>query len=94
MLDLIIRGGRVVTPQGVGESDVGIQGEQIAVVAMPGTLDTETRRTIDATGKIVLPGGIEPHTHIGIPVPENWAGRSEVITSLLRRPAGPLPSVV
>ena len=80
MLDLIIRGGQVVTPEGAGERDVGIQGEQIAVVASPGTLDLEARRTIDASGKIVLPGGIEPHTHIGIPVPEFWAGRPEVFT--------------
>ena len=80
MLDLIIRGGRVVTPTGVGELDVGILGEKIAVVAVPGTLDAEAGRTIDAGGKAVLPGGIEPHTHIGIPVPEVWAGRPEVIT--------------
>jgi len=80
MLDVIIRGGRVVTPERAAELDVGILGEHIAVVAMPGTLEVETRRTIDATGKIVLPGGIEPHTHIGIPVPEMWAGRPEVFT--------------
>ena len=80
MLDLIIRGGRVVTPDSVGEMDVGVQGDQIAFVAAPGSFEVEVKRTIDATGKIVLPGGIEPHTHIGIPVPEVWAGRSEVIT--------------
>ena len=80
MLDLIIRGGRVVTPEGVGDMDVGVQGERIAFVAAPGSFEVEARRTIDATGKLVLPGGIEPHTHIGIPVPRAWAGRSEVIT--------------
>jgi len=80
MLDLIIRGGQVVTSEGVAQRDLGIQGEQIAAVALPGTLDVEARRTIDSSGKVVLPGGIEPHTHIGIPVPERWAGRSEVIT--------------
>ena len=80
MLDLIIRGGRVVTPQGSEVKDIGIQGGRIAIVAMPETLEAEARRTIDATGKIVLPGGVEPHTYIGIPVPEIWAGRSEVIT--------------
>ena len=80
MLDLIIRGGQVVTSEGVAQRDLGIQGDQIAAVALPGTLDVEAGRTIDATGKVVLPGGIEPHTHIGIPVPERWAGRSEVIT--------------
>ena len=80
MLDLIIRGGQVVTPEGVGEMDVGIQGEKIAVVALPGTLEVEALRSIDATGKIVLPGGIEPHSHIGIPVPEIWAGRPDAVT--------------
>ena len=58
MLDLIIRGGQVVTPDGAGEKDVGIQGEQIAVIAAPGTLDVEAKRVMDASGRIVLPGGI------------------------------------
>ena len=38
MLDLIIRGGDVVTPQGVARCDVAIKGETIAAVAAPGTL--------------------------------------------------------
>ena len=80
MLDLIIEGGRVVTPEGVAEMDVAVQGERIAALALPGTLEAEARRTVDASGKVVLPGGIEPHTHIGIPVPEAWAGRPEVVT--------------
>ena len=36
MLDLIIRGGLVVTPQAVGEMDVGVQGEKIVAVGWPG----------------------------------------------------------
>ena len=80
MLDLIIRGGRVVTPEGVAEVEVGVQGEKIAAVALPGALEVEASRTIDATGKVVLPGGIEPHTHIGIPVPEMWSGRPDAVT--------------
>jgi dihydropyrimidinase len=63
MLDLAIRGGQVVTPQGAGRWDIGVQGEQIALVAAPGTLP-EAGRVIDATGKIVVPGGVEPHTHL------------------------------
>ena len=80
MLDLIIRGGQVVTQEGVREMDVGIQGDLIAALASPGNLDVDAARVIDATGKLVLPGGIEPHSHIGIPVPETWAGRPEVFT--------------
>src|SRR6058998_1812407 len=80
MLDLIIRGGLVVTAEDVGERDVGIQNGTIVAVASPGSLPTEAARVIEAQGNIVLPGGIEPHAHIAIPVPENWAGQPEVMT--------------
>ncbi len=65
MLDLIIRGGDVVTPQGVVKADVAIQGETIAAVARPGTFPGQSaKREIDAAGKIVMPGGIDPHVHL------------------------------
>lgn len=63
MLDLLIRGGQVVTPQGVGRWDIAVQAEQVAAVGMLGDLP-EAGRVIDATGKIVVPGGVEPHTHL------------------------------
>ena len=51
MLDLIIRGGDVVTPQGVTQCDVAIKGETIAAVAAPGTLAAaDATRVIDASG--------------------------------------------
>src|SRR5687768_684993 len=68
MLDLVIKNGQVITPQGVGLWDIGIQGEQIAVVASPGSLPTEAARVIDAAGWIVSPGGVEPHTHLAQPI--------------------------
>src|SRR6266496_475165 len=63
MLDLVIRGGQVVTPQGAGAWDIGVERERIVAVALPGTLG-EAGRTLDATGKVVVPGGVEPHTHL------------------------------
>ena len=63
MLDMIIKGGRVVTPSGVGDWDVALQGEKIVAVALPGVLPEEGAKIIDAGGKIVVPGGIEPHAH-------------------------------
>jgi dihydropyrimidinase len=69
MLDLIIRGGQVVTTWGVGEWDVAVQGEKIVAIAESGTLPAEVGRVIDASGKIVVPGGIEPHAHVASPVP-------------------------
>ena len=67
MVDLMITGGRVVTPSGVEELDVAIEGERIAAVAWHGAIPAEGARTVDASGKIVVPGGIEPHAHIGGP---------------------------
>ena len=64
MFDLVIRSDRVVTPSGVMAADVAIAGGKIAAVAASGTFDAAaTRRLVDATGKIVMPGGIDPHVH-------------------------------
>ena len=48
MLDLIIVGGRVLAPEGVAEMDVAVQGERIAALALPGTMEAGARRTIGA----------------------------------------------
>src|SRR5215470_20361197 len=74
MLDLVIRGGQVVSPAGVGTWDVGIEGERIVVVAAAGTLPVESARVIDASGKLVIPGGIDPHVHTGWPIPALGGG--------------------
>ena len=65
MLDLVIRGGQVVAPHGVGNWSIGVQGEKIVFVG-PDEQAPQAGRTVDATGKIVVPGGIEPHAHLDI----------------------------
>jgi len=65
VFDLIIRSDKVVTPAGVAACDLAIQGEKIVAVGAAGSFGNETaRRVIDATGKIVMPGGIDPHVHL------------------------------
>lgn len=68
MLDYIITGGQVVTPSGVGAWDIGIRGEKIVAIAAAGALTDEVGRVIDASGKIVVPGGVEPHAHVAAPI--------------------------
>jgi len=64
MLDLIVRGGLVVTPEGAAPGDIAVMGDKIAAVAAPEALkDVPSARTLDASGKIVLPGGVDPHIH-------------------------------
>jgi dihydropyrimidinase len=67
-LDLVIRGGRVITAEGAGDWDVGVTGERIAAVALPGALPTEGARVLDARGLVLAPGGVEPHTHLAHPI--------------------------
>ena len=64
MLDLVIRSDRVVTPAGVCACDVAVQGDTIVAIAAAGTFGADrAARVVDATGKIVMPGGIDPHVH-------------------------------
>ena len=63
MLDLAIVGATTVTPSGVGLSDVGISGEKIVRVAKPGALEG-AHRTIDAHDMLLIPGAVDPHTHL------------------------------
>ena len=80
MLDLAIKGGTVATPESVGDADIGVKDGKIVVIVQPGTGMPDAEHTIDASGKIVTPGGIEPHAHILTPVPPTWTGQEGVMT--------------
>ena len=62
-MDLLIRGGTVVTVGSRADVDVGINDGR--VVQMGGLMSAE--REIDATGHIVTPGGVDPHVHLTPP---------------------------
>ncbi|MFJ6352574.1 amidohydrolase family protein [Streptomyces sp. NPDC092046] len=65
MLDHLIQGATVVDGTGAPArtADVGLRDGRIAVVAEPGTVAEEARSTEDATGLILAPGFVDPHTH-------------------------------
>lgn len=60
-----IRGGTVVTAADTYQADVLIEGER--VVAIGHQLSVDSAEEIDATGCYVIPGGIDPHTHLDMP---------------------------
>ena len=66
MLDLVIQNGTLVTASSTFRADLGVKDEKIAVIAAPGALK-EAGRIIDAAGKYVMPGLIEPHMHVAAP---------------------------
>ena len=69
-MDLVIKGNCVVTPYAIGPAEIGIAGEKIIAIAAPGSLPTSPgARVVDAGDSIVMPGGIDPHTHCLWPIP-------------------------
>jgi dihydropyrimidinase len=67
VFDTVIKGGTVVAGTDVVAVDVGVSDGRIAGLMQPGTPWTAGRE-IDASGRFVLPGGIDTHTHIAWPV--------------------------
>lgn len=71
MFDTVIRGGRVVLPGGVAETDIAIEDGRIAVTG-PGL--GGARSEIDASGLHVFPGVVDIHLHFNEPGRTEWEG--------------------
>ncbi|HEV8392976.1 MAG TPA: dihydropyrimidinase [Vicinamibacterales bacterium] len=65
MSSLLITGGTIVTATDLYRGDVFVDDDKISVIGT--ALSIPADRTIDATGKYVLPGGIDVHTHLDMP---------------------------
>ena len=61
----LIKGGTIVNADSMGPADVLVEGEEIALIGTD--LDVPADKVIDAGGKWVIPGGIDPHTHMELP---------------------------
>jgi dihydropyrimidinase len=64
-MSLLIKNGRIVTAADNFTGDVFIEGETVSSVGRSLTVQADT--TIDATGLLVMPGGIDPHVHLDMP---------------------------
>jgi dihydropyrimidinase len=66
----LIRGGTVVSAVGASAADVLVEDERIAAVAAPGvhTWAQGADRILEAAGRYVLPGAVDIHTHLELPV--------------------------
>src|ERR687890_1763506 len=61
----LIKNGRIVTAVDDYKADILIEGETVSVIGAK--LEMEADRVLDAGGKLVIPGGIDPHTHMELP---------------------------
>jgi dihydropyrimidinase len=64
-MSVLIKGGRVVTATDTTVADVLVEGERISLIGA--SLDVEADRVIEASGRYVLPGAVDPHTHLDMP---------------------------
>jgi dihydropyrimidinase len=76
MYDLVIKNGTVVTAEATFQADVAIDGEKIAALGHNLTGD----RTIDATEKLVIPGGIDVHVHMQMPLGDGVVSADDFFT--------------
>lgn len=64
-MSILIKNGRIVTADADYSADIFIEGETISTIGKNLKVNADT--VIDATGKLVLPGGIDPHVHLDMP---------------------------
>ena len=64
-MSTLIKGGRIITAADDYVGDVYVDGERISMIGE--SLDVDADRVIDASGKYVLPGCVDPHTHLDMP---------------------------
>src|SRR5881398_2842171 len=64
-MSVLIKGGRVLTAADDYVGDVYVEGERISLIGE--SLDVPADKTIDASGKYLLPGCVDPHTHLDMP---------------------------
>ena len=64
-MSLLIKNGRVITAVDDYKGDIFIESEQVNLIGK--NLDVKADRVIDAQDKYVIPGGIDPHTHLDMP---------------------------
>ena len=70
MARVLITGGRVLSATGAQDYDVLIDGDEIAALGTPGYFESvkpSCDRVLDASGRYVIPGGVDVHTHMELP---------------------------
>ncbi len=67
----LVKGGTVVSSTGAAAAEVLIDGEQVAAVLQPGSdiavAAEQSAEVVDAAGRLVVPGGVDVHTHMELP---------------------------
>ena len=63
---ILIKNGTLITASDSFEADILIEGEKISLIGS--SLHHPSAEVIDATGRLIMPGGIDPHVHLDLPM--------------------------
>ena len=69
-MSILIKNGTIVTSVSEYQADILVEGEKIAAIGK--NLDSRARETVDASGKYILPGGVDNHSHFALPFGGTW----------------------
>ena len=64
-MSVLIKNGRIITAADDYTADIFIEGETVSLIGR--NLNVQADKTIDASGKLVFPGGVDPHVHLDLP---------------------------
>src|SRR5215813_10756475 len=65
-MPILIKHGTLITASETFEADILVEGETISLIGK--NLQHPNAEIIDAAGKLILPGGIDPHVHLDLPM--------------------------
>jgi dihydropyrimidinase len=87
-----IANGTLVTATGAFAADVLVNGERISAVGT--ALDGDVDRLVDASGCYVLPGGVDPHTHLDLPVGHGVVSSDDFETGTIAAACGGTTTII
>src|SRR3954462_116438 len=64
-MSVLIKNGRIITADADYVADIFVEGETVHTIGK--SLSIKADKEIDATGKLIFPGGIDPHVHLDMP---------------------------
>ncbi|QOT19827.1 amidohydrolase family protein [Paenarthrobacter sp. YJN-5] len=93
IVDLIVTGGTVVNASHRQEATIVVNKGKVEALLAPGASVPTARRTLDVDGRLLLPGGVDPHCHIGEIVGEH-AGQDDYESATIAALHGGTTTVV
>ncbi|WP_299054661.1 allantoinase AllB [uncultured Nocardioides sp.] len=102
LLDLVVRGRRVLLPDGEGAAEVGVRDGRVVAVEPPGTGLTGAQVVDLADDEVLLPGLVDAHVHVNEPGRTHWEGFATAtraaaaggVTTIVDMPLNAVPPTV